>query len=180
MSERPAKRARGSYAKLICFRCRERRIKCQLADDGSVVPSSDPQPPDKACQRCSNLGLDCIVRKTTLGRPSTKRPSIPTPPSTGKAHVEDFRSPTPHSEDLLLLGLEEEKSGSVQLAGSLVSERPTSVQLMSAINKTFDLTSSLLGRDRRFGSSVGELREMTPLKIEDVVDEELAGVLDQQ
>ena len=143
------KRARGSYAKLICFRCRERRIKCQLADDGSVIPSSNPQPPDKACQRCHQQGLECIVRKTTLGRPNLKKQRILTPASSGPSvDVErQSRSPSPDPEALVFLTLDEDKTSGRARSAS-VKELPTGVHMYGAVNRTFDLTSSILGRDK--------------------------------
>ena len=183
MSERPTKRARGNYAKLICLRCRERRIKCQIPNDGSVEPSSSPQSPTKACQRCRQHGLECIVRKTTLGRPSqTRQHPLPTPPSTEnheQGHDPVSRSPSPQHEDLVLLTLDEDESVPLKRSAT-VSERPTSVQMISAITKTFDVISGLLARDPRFGSLVADLKEMTPLQFGDVVSEELAHLLDQQ
>lgn len=32
-----------------------------LLPDPTVEPSAQPQPPDKACQRCQQNGIDCIV-----------------------------------------------------------------------------------------------------------------------
>lgn len=151
---RPRKRARGSYAKLICFRCRERRIKCQLAEDGSVIPSSEPQPAEKACQRCRQHGFECIVRKTTLGRPNLKKTKILTPSSTATGHStsglgESSRSPSPDADDLVLLTLDEEGSPAVERKeGSRDGTAVNGRNMYGAVNRTFDLTSSLLGRDK--------------------------------
>ena len=177
--DRPAKRARGSYAKLICLCCRERRIKCILRDDGTVKPSSDPQPPETACQRCQQQGLECIVRKTTLGRPSLKRPAATTPPSTIDTRQDFTRSPSPCAEDLVLLALDG-GSGPPNKRVATLRERPTGVQLAGAIFKTFDLTSQLLARDRRFGSAIAGIKASMPPKIEEVIDQEMLELLDEQ
>lgn len=140
----PRKRARGSYAKLICFRCRERRIKCQLVDDGSIIPSSEAQPPEKSCQRCRLQGLECVVRRTTLGRPNQKK-QLRTPSSTETA-VES-RSPSPDAEDLVFLTLEEQNSSRKTRSHSSAHQLPSGVRMFGAVNRTFNLTSSLLGRD---------------------------------
>lgn len=143
----PRKRARGSYARLICFSCRARRIKCQLVDDGSIVPSSEPQPPEKACQRCRLQGLDCVVRKTTLGRPNQKKSRILTPSSTEPGAGQESRSPSPDAEDLVLLTLGERQSIRKEQTNS-VHQLSSGVHMYGAVNRTFDLTSSLLGRDK--------------------------------
>jgi hypothetical protein len=164
-ASRPRKRARGSYSKLICLRCRERRIKCQLANDGSIEPSSEPQPASKACQRCKTHGYGCIVRKTTLGRPNQKLGLLPTPPTQGSEEHRQSRSPTPDEEDLVLLSLEEQPSGRTKNRSSSINSLPQGVHMQvpyflyrtmtnpqsllicsryAAVNRTFDLTSALL------------------------------------
>ena len=67
MDETANKRRREKYSRLICLGCRSRRIRCVLPDT-SILPSSEPQPISKACQRCSQNGLDCIVDYTTSVR----------------------------------------------------------------------------------------------------------------
>lgn len=73
MPEEQPKRARGSYSKLICLQCRKRKIRCILPEDGTIEPSDAPQTPENACQRCRQHGLECIIDRTVLGRPSQKR-----------------------------------------------------------------------------------------------------------
>lgn len=43
----------------------------QNRDD--LGPLGVPQPQEKACERCRNLDLECIVERTFLGRPAAKR-----------------------------------------------------------------------------------------------------------
>ena len=177
---RPAKRARGSYAKLICLRCRERRIKCQLADDGSVLPGPEPQPADKACIRCQQQELPCVVRKTTLGRPNqSKKQQLLTPTSTNESYQQPSRSPSPAAEDLVLLTLDQGQ-GSKPRRSSTLADQPASVQMYGAINRTFDITSGLLARDKRFGSANTELKDLVPKPIDEILSTELAELLDQQ
>ena len=175
---RPSKRARGSYAKLICFSCRERRIKCRLPNDAQ--PSPSPQPAGHECERCQQHGLECIVRKTTLGRPSQKKRQGPvTPPETDPKVQEESRSPSPDPEDFVLLMLND-RDGDPSRIIALNHERPTNVQLMQAITKTFDLTSALLARDKRFASSVAGLQDTVPVTISELIDEDMAALLDHQ
>ena len=44
-----------------------------LPDPDNVGTSGVPQVAEKSCQRCRNLGLECIVEHTILGRPTAKR-----------------------------------------------------------------------------------------------------------
>jgi Fungal Zn(2)-Cys(6) binuclear cluster domain len=64
------RKPRGSYAGLICLRCRARKIKCVLPD--GVQPSNVPQSDAHSCQRCRQNGFECVVDSTTLGRPSRR------------------------------------------------------------------------------------------------------------
>ncbi|KAK3706012.1 hypothetical protein LTR37_013006 [Vermiconidia calcicola] len=178
-SLRPAKRTRGSYARLICFRCRERRIKCLLANDGSVQPSSEPQPSEKACQRCQQHGLECIVRKTTLGRPNNqKRQRVPSPNST-LSHRQQSKSPTPDEEELVLLTLNEESDSSRKLRASAL-DQGTGGQVLGEVNRAFELTSALLAQDRRFGTTATGLKSLGPKSLTDLLSVELVELLDQQ
>lgn len=175
---RSSKRARGSYAKLICFQCRERRIKCFLPD--GVEPSSKLQPLDTSCERCRRHGLDCIVRKTTLGRPNSKREALPTPSSTEQKR--ESRSTSPHAEELVLLDFDQNDADANQSSREMSVPRRdiTSVQLIRAVNRTFDFTNWLLARDHRFGSSLPESRNTTTASIQTLVSNDLARVLDDQ
>lgn len=62
------RRARGHYSPFICTKCRARKIKCILPVQVTEA-SEDPQPANRACERCRKNGYDCIVGRTTLGRP---------------------------------------------------------------------------------------------------------------
>ena len=178
-NSRPLKRARGSYAKLICLRCRERRIKCQLADDGSVIPGPEPQPPDKACIRCRQQELPCVVRKTTLGRPNqSKKQQLLTPNST-ESYQQPSRSPSPAAEDLVLLTLDGAQQPKVRRTSGL-ADQPVSVQMYGAITRSFDIISGLLARDKRFGGANTELKDLVPKCIDEILTFELVEMLDEQ
>lgn len=54
-----------------------------------IESSQQPQPAGKKCQRCAQLGLDCIVGPTVLGRPAHKRQRN----EFGAAQGQSFQSP---------------------------------------------------------------------------------------
>jgi hypothetical protein len=64
-----SKRTRGAYSRLICLGCHERRIKCELPDDVVVPDLGELRTIANPCYRCKKLGVDCVVRRTRLGRP---------------------------------------------------------------------------------------------------------------
>ncbi|KAL2382505.1 hypothetical protein RJZ90_003217 [Blastomyces dermatitidis] len=71
--QRGERRPRGKYSRLICRGCRSRKIKCILPNPSEITPSAIPQAAGKSCERCCNLNLECIVERTSLGRPAAKR-----------------------------------------------------------------------------------------------------------
>lgn len=83
---------RGKYSRLICQGCRSRKIKCILPTSDDLAPLGTPQPVETSCTRCRNFNLECIVERTSLGRPAAKRgprkerpshsPSVPPSPLT--------------------------------------------------------------------------------------------------
>lgn len=82
MPERPpttSKRPRGAYSRLICLGCRERRIKCELPDDVDIPDLNELRTVTTPCYRCEKLGIDCVVRRTRLGRPGHGDGSIALP-----------------------------------------------------------------------------------------------------
>ncbi|PGG97258.1 hypothetical protein GX51_07408 [Blastomyces parvus] len=71
--QRGERRPRGQYSRLICRGCRSRKIKCVLPNPNEIQPSGIPQAAGKSCERCCNLNMECIVERTSLGRPAAKR-----------------------------------------------------------------------------------------------------------
>lgn len=126
------------------------------------------------------------MRKTTLGRPNQKRQRSSTPPgTTAQDATVSSRSPSPAVEDFVLLNLDKEAGKPTpdiltpSSASTAANAGPTSTQLMDAIGKTFDMTSTLMARDRRFGRLGIGLQDVTPQPVTDVVSASVAATLDQ-
>ncbi|KAF1967313.1 hypothetical protein BU23DRAFT_559508 [Bimuria novae-zelandiae CBS 107.79] len=62
-------RPRGSYSRLICLGCRERRIRCELPSEAEIPGPGELRTVETPCYRCKKLGIPCVVRQTILGRP---------------------------------------------------------------------------------------------------------------
>ncbi|OJD22651.1 hypothetical protein ACJ73_05999 [Blastomyces percursus] len=88
--QRVERRPRGKYSRLICRGCRSRKIKCVLPSPSEITPSGIPQAAGKSCERCCNLNLECIVERTSLGRPAAKR--IPRTDSYSSRHGSALRT----------------------------------------------------------------------------------------
>ncbi|KAF2118116.1 hypothetical protein BDV96DRAFT_569267 [Lophiotrema nucula] len=70
-----SKRPRGTYSRLICLGCRERRIRCELPSEVEIPEPGELRTVQTPCYRCKRLGVPCIVRQTILGRPGPESSS---------------------------------------------------------------------------------------------------------
>ncbi|KAF2720383.1 hypothetical protein K431DRAFT_212318, partial [Polychaeton citri CBS 116435] len=169
----PSKRSRGTYARLICLRCRSRKIKCVLQDDDRLLqPSPNPLPHDKACQRCQQNGYECILDYTTLGRPAQKRTKTATAAGGGDdissltrdaqtaSHVGDLTeialvdTQSPSAEAFLLSHPIQEGDRSKSQVKDQVQLQPSNEELLEALMGPSRLLASLLAQDGSFGHSL--------------------------
>jgi hypothetical protein len=183
--DQPARQPRGSYAKLICLNCRARKIKCNLPTDVQIEPSQHPQPPERACTRCEQQGLDCIVDKTVLGRPAQKRRR----PEQQKGEGEDLANEAPGDEedldpgvqDFVLSDLRDEVHDiDVQVTATAARTRPSKREVFESLTDSTHLFSALMARDTSFGSLAFQATENEALDVTKLVDKGLTSVLDEQ
>jgi hypothetical protein len=183
--EQPARQPRGSYAKLICLNCRARKIKCNLPADVQIEPSQHPQPPDRACMRCQQQSLGCIVDKTVLGRPAQKRRR----PEQQKGEVEDLANEAPEEEedldpsvqDFVLSDLRDEVHDiDVQVTATTARARPSKREVFESLTDSTHLFSALMARDTSFGSLAFQTDGDVAVDVTRVVNKELTIVLDEQ
>ena len=184
MADTTTKRHREKYSKLICLGCRARRIRCVLPDT-SIVPSVDPQPADKTCQRCQHNGLDCIVDYTTLGRPAQKRnrgvvanPDQQDDSSSNKPREDFEETITQDVDDFLLSRPEVDESGATTVV-SMQRKRPSKKEVSEAMTSAFHLLAALLAKDKHFASSIGS-QPLVHQSILELVNDENAALLDNQ
>ncbi|KAK3645683.1 hypothetical protein LTR56_003716 [Elasticomyces elasticus] len=186
--QQPSKprRPREKYSKLICLACRNRRIRCLLPTDLTIAPGPQPQEADKACQRCRQNNLACVVDSTTLGRPGGKR--MRTEESlVGGSRASERRDGERRDDDEELLGiaaLEVEdfllsypEEGSVG-GGVVGNVKPTRSEMSEAFLRPYHLFTALLGRDRGFARELGVVVGGV-LDVLGVVGVQGAGVLDR-
>jgi len=182
-----ARAPRGSYSKLKCLQCRERKIKCVLPSL-SIEASPTPQPSGTSCARCQQQGLECIVDKTVLGRPSQKRPRSTTGTASNLGYGES--EPTFAAED------DEEADGDVQafvlshvqsavddidaVESSPQKKKPSRHEIFAALVDSTHLLSALLAQDSSFGSQAVPKDDTTPVDPMGLVDEDLLCAMDKQ
>lgn len=179
---------RGNYAKLICLNCRARKIKCQLPTEFPIEASSSPQPPNRACTRCQQQGLDCVVDKTVLGRPTQKRRR---PDGQSKDEewslVDDGTGVDPELDpdvqDFVLSDLRDE----VHEIGSRIEapsgrSKPSKHEIFESLMDPTHLFAALMARDAKFGSlafaSGGDVDVSVDVTM--LVSDGLAALLDEQ
>ena len=183
-NELPARQPRGSYAKLICLNCRARKIKCNLPTDVQIEPSQHPQPPERACTRCQQQDLDCVVDKTVLGRPAQKRRR----PEQPKGEGEDLANEAPGDEedldpgvqDFVLSDLRDEVHDIDVQATATARPRPSKREVFESLTDSAHLFSALMARDTSFGSLAFQTDGDVAVDVTRVVNKELTIVLDEQ
>jgi hypothetical protein len=176
---------RGNYARLICLNCRARKIKCTLPTDVPIEASPSPQPQDRACTRCQQQGLDCIVDKTVLGRPAQKRQRP------GQSRNEDWAALLdetavepeldPDVQDFVLSDLRDE----VREIGSHIAvplpgrTKPSKREIFDSLMNLF---AALMARDFKFGSrNFGSGTDVNmSVDVTGLVSDGLAALLDEQ
>ena len=182
--EAASKKFRGSYSRLICLQCRARKIKCHLPEN--VAASDHPQPADKACERCKQFSLDCVVSASTLGRPALKRQrrdedsttrddSAPT-----STMLQEARPSEADSADVegFLLSRPMESTSSTSGPDRPQMKVPSRQEIFESLTSPIHLLSLLLSRDERFGKT----RAAAPVQLPvlDFVSDHLAVLLDTQ
>lgn len=177
-TEQSNRQPRGSYAKLICLNCRARKIKCNLPTDVEIEPSQHAQPPERACTRCRQQGLGCIVDKTVLGRPAQKRRR----PEQQKGEAEDLANETPGDEgdldpgvqDFVLSDLRDEVHEiDVQVMATAARARPSKREVFESLTDSTHLFSALMARVTSFGSLAFQSTGDVAVDVTKLVNKEL-------
>ncbi|BCS28393.1 Zn(II)2Cys6 transcription factor domain-containing protein [Aspergillus puulaauensis] len=175
---------RGRYARLLCQRCRARKIKCNLPDRSQLGPLGSPQPPEQSCERCRNLGLECVIERSTLGRPSLKRSESTSAHSYPAAQNEQVG---------LLFNAQIKDHSAIESAqspgGTESTASPGTTQEIRAVaDKTVfesvmefqNFFASALGKDRIFGATIPRATSGYTTPLPELVSEQMASSLDKE
>lgn len=84
--------------------------------------------------------------------------------------------PSPYLEDFVLSNPDGDPSRRM----AALQSKPNKIQLIQAIHRTFETTGELLAHDRKFGSLIPSSRVDSDERLYDMVDDELAMLLDRQ
>lgn len=177
---------RGNYARLICLNCRARKIKCNLPTDIPIDASPLPQPPDRACTRCEQRGLDCIVDKTILGRPAQKRRCPGQPKDEDLALVDDSPDAEPELDpdvqDFVLSDLRDEVHDIGSHIAAPGKTKPSKHEIFESLMDSTHLFAALMSRDSRFGSRIFGSGFDVDMSVDEtkLVSDGLAALLDEQ
>ncbi|KAL4740449.1 hypothetical protein BDV11DRAFT_169065 [Aspergillus similis] len=161
-------KTRGRYARWICRGCRSRKIKCNLPDlhEQDLVPGTLLQSPEKSCERCRTLGLECIIERTTMGRPALKRGKPPSqtacnPPVTSIV-IKDH-----------LVSESNNDRGTTRESQSLDEEK----LFRSTVEYQY-FFASVLANDRAFGAGIPRSIDPWTTPLVDLMDPDMAMALD--
>ncbi|KAK2744745.1 hypothetical protein FQN55_006501 [Onygenales sp. PD_40] len=190
--QRAERGPRGQYARLICSGCRSRKIKCWLPNPkGPISVLGAPQPAEEACERCRNLNLECIVERTSLGRPPAKR----TRRTDSQANSNYLSaSATIELDSSLNDGSSSSTPSSMEIKGYLFSETaddslifqndatmsktPGKQDIFRSMLEPGFFVSSILVNDLVFGSCIPHATSRWNMSLPGLVSNELAILLD--
>ncbi|OJD15762.1 hypothetical protein AJ78_04019 [Emergomyces pasteurianus Ep9510] len=199
MQEQQAERGpRGKYSRLICRGCRSRKIKCVLPHPDEIVPSGVPQAAGKSCERCRNFNLECIVERTSLGRPAAKRirredsharngPRLLTEPNVGADEIVPISATRPsnleirgflYSEEITDKSLILQKGCRFNQPELLVTIHDNQEVFQSMIEPDCFL-SSILANDQAFGAAIPHATSYQhSTALADLISYDVAAMLD--
>lgn len=141
--------------------------------------SHSPQTIEKSCERCRALGLDCVIKRSTLGRPSFRRSESKTAQKSQSAQCH----PNTHDAEFDLSSSSQAKD--YQTLDSTMS--PATTQAIRAVaDKTVfesviefqDFFASALGRDRVFGATIPRGISACIVPLPELVSQDVATCLD--
>ncbi|KAH8688714.1 hypothetical protein BGW36DRAFT_442583 [Talaromyces proteolyticus] len=176
MRERGKRGPRGKYARLICQKCRSRKIKCVLLDSDDIRPLGSPRAPEKTCDRCRSVSLECIFEPTVLGHDTR----ITTGNSTARAEGPSSSSVLDVGEYLFAQSANESLT-SEENTGPLpfhhTPRRRLKTTFKSMIEPSF-LLSAILAKDQTFGSSIPRATSPWNKNLIDLVSDDMAITFD--
>lgn len=182
MSERSR---RGKYARLICRGCRSRKIKCVLPDVHDLGPLNTPQPTEKACERCRNLHLECVVDYTLLGRPRVNRTHRAKKSEDGSPHthsdpVPDENLPTLSSLEIKdYLFADDEDNILSEQCESESSRALRKEEIFESMIQPTSFFISVLSKDRAFGADILHDTSSWTTPLPDLISNDMAESSDK-
>jgi hypothetical protein len=149
-----------------------------------IEPSQHAQPPERACTRCQQQDLDCIVDKTVLGRPAQKRRR----PEQQKGEGDSLANEAPRNEedldpnvrDFVLSELRDEVHDIDVRITAPARTRPSKREVFESLMDSTHLFSALMARDKSFGSLAFQSTGDVTADVTRLVNKELTILLDEQ
>ncbi|KAJ5329235.1 hypothetical protein N7452_009625 [Penicillium brevicompactum] len=150
-----------------------------------IGPLGVPQPPETSCERCRNLELECIVERTSLGRPTGKANQRKAPQSQRSASLKDpdqkecdvasALSDLEINEHLFSKG---EDANSPLNNGNDQSPQPAKKTVFRSMTEVNAFMSSVLEKDARFGSEITHATTRWRGSLSDLVSKDMTILLD--
>ncbi|RAQ63409.1 hypothetical protein COH20_008879 [Aspergillus flavus] len=152
-------------------------------------PLGIPQPPETSCERCRNLNLECIIERTTLGRPPAKS-SYRKPPQTKRSaplekiegkedEVANALSDLKIKEFLFSEAASGEEQIPSQGGGNPQSpQRPGKRAIFRSMTEANAFMSSVLGKDAAFGCEITHATSRWSQPLSDLISNDMAILLD--
>lgn len=154
-----------------------------MPDSDELGPLGSSQTPEKSCERCRSLNLECIVERATLGRPSLKR---------GGNESSRGATPLSRSGSRSRNGENSTSVASLDIKGYIATESvddlgTTEESKILGEQRLFQSTvefqyffASVLSKDRIFGATIPRSTTGWTTPLPELVSNEMATVLDNE
>lgn len=146
-----------------------------------LSPLGIPQPKEKSCERCSHLGLECVVERTCLGRPALKRlhrttvqENSPECSAGSKAHDGSI------SSTLSNMDIKEHLFADLSDLETPMIQRPAKQELFQSMIEPHYFLSSILAKDQAFGADMAQVPSRWSIFLPDLVDNDMANSLEKR
>jgi len=180
-NSKPERGTRGRYARLRCQGCRTRKIKCNLPELNELGPLGSPQAPGESCERCRTLGLECVVERSTLGRPSFKRSESETGWKSNSAHCHSATHNGEPSSPFNSQTKDHLPLESTTCPGTTQEIRAVADKTVSeSVMEFHQFFVAALGKDRIFGATVPRGNSGCTTPLPELVSREMASRLDNE
>ncbi|KAF5864047.1 hypothetical protein ETB97_008784 [Aspergillus alliaceus] len=153
---------------------KSRKIKCNLPNADELGPLGSSQSPEKSCERCRSLNLECIVERATLGRPSLKRERLQRATPLSPNSRKDDDSPS-------IIPLEIKDYLATEAIDDLGTTKALGEQRLFQTTVEFQyFFASVLAKDRIFGATIPTSTSGWTTPLPELVSHEMATALDNE
>lgn len=155
----------------------------------NLGPLGFPQPQETACERCRHLKLECVVERTSLGRPAARRLRGVAAGDDGALISAESDAPSGVvASTLSSIDIKDHLFSDVAHGGAMghvdlqtkLTERPTKPELFQSMIEPHYFLSSILAKEQAFGSNVARIPFSWSTSLTELINDDIAMLFDKR